>query len=62
MTDHAIRRAAKRLRETRSFKGDDFDVVSGARSSVGHWAKGVTHRAARRLDRAIERDARRNGE
>jgi len=41
----------------RSWRGNDFDVVNGARSSVGKYAKRITKRAARRLDKALERDA-----
>jgi hypothetical protein len=51
-----IRKAAKVLRECRSFKGDDFDVVNGARSSVGNYAKRKTRRASRRLDKALAED------
>jgi len=41
----------------RSWRGHDFDPVNGARSSVGKYAKRITKRAARRLDKALERDA-----
>jgi len=42
------------VRMCRSFRGHDFDVVNGSRSSVGAYAKEVTTRAERRLNSAIE--------
>lgn len=41
------------VRMCRSWKGEDFCVVNGARSSVGSHAKDVTVRAERRLNHAI---------
>jgi hypothetical protein len=51
------RNAETALRMCRSWRGHDFDVVNGASSSVGAYAKNVTTRAARRLDVALEREA-----
>ena len=51
-----VRKAARGLRDCNSFKGDDFDVVNGARSSVGRYAKKMTRRASRRLDKALAED------
>lgn len=45
------------VRMCRSWRGHDFDVVNGARSSVGRYAKDVTVRAERRLNAAIEAEA-----
>ena len=51
------RNAETALRMCRSWRGHDFDVVNGASSSVGVYAKKVTARASRRLDVALEREA-----
>lgn len=45
------------VRMCRSWKGHDFDVVNGASSSVGKYAKRVTKRASRRLDKALAADS-----
>ena len=44
------------VRMCRSWRGHDFDVVNGARTSVGKYAKRITTRAARRLDKALQSD------
>lgn len=44
------------VRMCRSWRGHDFDVVNGARSSMGSYAKRVTKRANRRLNKAIVED------
>jgi len=49
-----LRKAHQNLRACFSYRGHDFDVVNGARSSVGRYAKDITVRARRRLDSAIE--------
>ena len=47
-----VRKAARALRECRSFKGNDFEPKFGG-SSVGNYAKNVTAKASRRLDAAL---------
>ena len=50
------KKAVIALTACKSWRGRAFDVVNGG-SSVGRYAKRVTKRAARRLDKALERDA-----
>ena len=51
-----VRQALVAARMCRSWRGHDFDVVNGARSSVGSYAKRVTKRANRRLNKAMAED------
>jgi len=51
-----LSKALLALRMCRSWRGHDFDVVGRARSSVGKYAKRITKRAARRLDKALQSD------
>jgi len=53
----AINQALTAVRMTRSWRGHDFDVVNGCRSSVGRYAKKVTTRAARRLSKALSKES-----